>query len=228
MRCTWACSLTAVAVLLAGCGSGGSKSNGVASMTPTQILAEVQKATASASSVHVAGSGTSGGTPIALDLKLVTEKGGAGHIEIDGLGFDIIRVGPKMYFKGEKGFLAHYAGAQAAQLLAGRWFYVPSNSSGFSKFTPLTNLNQLMNQILTSHGTIEKGDETKVDGQPAIPLTDTTQGGTLYVATTGPAYPLELAPGNGKGGSITFTEWDEPMTLTRPARSIDYARLTGG
>jgi hypothetical protein len=227
MRCAWGCVLASVTVVLVGCG-GGSKSNGVASMTPTQILAEVHKAIAGASSVHVAGSGTSGGTPIALDLKLVEGKGGAGHIEIGGLGFDVIRIGEKMYFKGEKGFLAHYAGTQAAQLLAGHWFYVSSDTSGFSSFTPLTNLQELMNQILASHGTIEKGEETKVDGQPAIALTDTTQGGTLYVATTGPAYPLELAPGKGKGGSIAFTDWEQPMTLTAPPKSIDYAKLTGG
>jgi hypothetical protein len=49
MRCPEACSFTLVAVLLAGCGSA--KSNEVASMTPTQILAEVQKATAGTSSV---------------------------------------------------------------------------------------------------------------------------------------------------------------------------------
>jgi hypothetical protein len=227
MRRAWACWLAVVAVLLAGCG-GGSKSNGVASMTPSQILAEVQKAITDASSVHVAGSGTSGSTPIALDLQLVAGKGGAGHIAIGGLGFDVVRIGQKLYFKGEPGFLAHYAGAQAAQLLAGKWFYVSASAGGFASFAPLTDLKQLMGQILSTHGTIEKGSETKVDGQPAITLTDTTQGGVLYVATTGPAYPLELAPGKGRTGSIKFTNWDEPVTLKAPSKPIDYAKLTGG
>jgi hypothetical protein len=127
-----------------------------------------------------------------------------------------------MYFR-EKGFLA--AAALRRQPVE-RWF-VP-RTHRLLEFRPLTNLKQLMNQILSSHGTIEKGHETKVDGQPAVALTDTTQGGTLYVATTGPAYPLELAPGKGKGGSIAFTDWEQPMTLTAPPKSIDYAKLTGG
>ena len=80
-----------------------------------------------------------------------------------------------------------------------------------------------MNQILATHGAIEKGDETKVDEQPAIPLTDTTQGGTLYVATTGPAYPLELAPGNGKGG-LDHVHRVGPADDAHAAREVDRLR----
>ena len=104
----------------------------------------------------------------------------------------------------------------------------PAGSSGFGSFTPFTDLQKLMNQILTASGRVEKGDETKVDDQPAIALTDAKNGGTLYVATTGPAYPLELKPGKDNSGSISFTEWDQPVTLTAPKDSIDYAKLTGG
>ena len=97
-----------------------------------------------------------------------------------------MRIDDKLYFKADEAALNHYAGSVVAKLLAGKWFEVPAGSSGFGSFTPFTDLQKLMNQILTASGRVEKGDETKVDDQPAIALTDTKNGGILYVATTGP------------------------------------------
>lgn len=229
MRRAWACWLAIGLVALAGCGgSSGPKSNGVAEMTPTQIIQEMKKAVANATSVHISGTGSTSGTAISLDLQLARGKGGAGHVEVGGYGFDLVRIDGKLYFKADKKALEHYAGGVVANLLAGRWFVVPAGSGGFGSFTPFTNLQALMNQILTASGRVEKGDETKVGGQPAIALTDTKKGGTLYVATTGPAYPLELKPGSNKTGSISFTEWDQPVTLTAPENALDYKKLTGG
>jgi hypothetical protein len=229
MRRVLACWLALVALVLAGCGgSSGPKSNGIDDMTPTQIVTEMKKAIASAESVHISGTGTSGGTQLSLDLRLARDKGGAGHVELGGFGFDIVRIDQKLYFKADAKALTHYAGSAVAQLLAGRWFEVRASSSGFGSFTPLTDLQKLMNQILTASGRVVKGDETTIGDQPALALTDSKNGGTLYVATTGPAYPLELKPGGSNSGSITFTDWDQPVTLTAPKGALDYAKLTGG
>ena len=215
-------------VALAGCGGGGPKSNGIAEMTPTQIVAQMRKDVANAKSVHITGSGTSGNTRLSLDLQLERGTGGSGHIEIGGYRFDLVRIDGRLYFKADEAALNHFAGSVVAKLLAGRWFVVPAGSGGFGSFTPFTDLQKLMKQILTASGRVEKGDETKVDGQPAQALTDTKNGGTLYVATTGPAYPLQLKPGKGKTGSISFTDWDQPVTLTAPKDALDYKKLTGG
>jgi hypothetical protein len=228
MRRALACWLALGAVVLAGCGGGGAKSNGIPDMTVSQIMSTMQKAIANAKSVHISGSGTSNGASLSLDLQLSRDTGGAGHVEIGGLGFDIVRIGQDLYFKADAKALTHYAGSAAAQLLAGRWFKVTTSSSGFGSFTPLTDLKALMKQIVTPSGTVEKGDQTKVDGQPALALTDTKTGGTLYVATTGPAYPLQLKPGGSKSGSITFSDWDQPVSLSAPKSSVDYSKLTGG
>jgi len=214
---------------VAGCGGGGgAKSNGVPDMAPNEILPQIQKDVAGAKSVHIVGTGKAGGTPIALDLQLATGKGGSGHVEVGGFGFDIVRIGDKLYFKADAKALEHYAGGVAAQLLADRWFEVPANSGGFGSFAPFTNLQELTKQILTATGSVEKGDETTIDGQKAIAITDTSKGGTLYVATTGPAYPLKLEAGKKNTGSISFTDWDQPVTLTAPKGAIDYGKLTGG
>jgi hypothetical protein len=224
----WACWLAVLSVAVAGCGSSGSKSNGIPDMTATQILTQMKKDVANAKSVHITGTGTTSGTPLSLDLQLERGTGGSGHIEIGGYRFDLVRIDGRLYFKADEAALNHFAGSVVAKLLAGRWFVVPAGSGGFGSFTPFTDLQKLMKQILTASGRVEKGDETKVDGQPAQALTDTKNGGTLYVATTGPAYPLQLKPGKGKSGTISFTDWDQPVTLTAPKDALDYKKLTGG
>lgn len=215
-------------LLLAGCGgSSGPRDNGISKETPAQIIAEVQAAVATATSVHVVGAGSSSGTSLALDLQLVAGKGGAGRISYNGLTIQIVRIGQKLYFKGGEAFLRQYAGA-AAPLLANRWFVVSASRPGFASFGQLTDIVTLTGHILASHGTLAKGETTTIGGQPALAITDTTGGGTLYVATTGPAYPLQLRPETGKTGLISFSDWDKPVTLTAPPSPVDYAKLTGG
>jgi hypothetical protein len=244
VRLVLACSLAVLALLAGGCGgkktattgttTGAARPattaapNGIASKSADRIVASMREAVANAKSVHVVGAATTGGTSMALELKLVTGKGGAGHIAIDGLGFDIVRIGNKIFFKGQKKFLVHYAGP-TAQLLAGKWFVVKAGTRGFGSLAPLTSLDGLVSQILSTHGKLEKGATTTIDGQPAIAIKDSTSGGTLFVATTGPAYPLRLTPGPTKGkGVIDFRDWDQPIVVKRPPGAIDYAKLTGG
>ena len=232
MRFAPARSLAAAAlvfgVLGAGCGgTSGRADNGISKETPAQIIAELQAAVATATSVHVVGAGAAGGASLALDLQLVAGRGGSGRIAYNGLTIRIVRIGPKLYFKAGEAFLRQYAGA-AAPLLANRWFVVSASHAGFASFGQLTDIVTLTGHILASHGTLAKGETTTIRGQPALAIIDTTGGATLYVATTGPAYPLELRPETGKTGLISFTDWDTPVSLTAPRDPVDYAKLTGG
>lgn len=70
--------LLALAVAALG-GCGGSSGNGVASKSPSEIVAAAKAAVDGASAVHVSGSTVTGGSPITLDLSLVTGKGGRGR-----------------------------------------------------------------------------------------------------------------------------------------------------
>jgi hypothetical protein len=199
--------------------------NGEASKTPTQIIRDVKAAVANAKDAHIFGSGTSGGTKLTLDLHLVAGQGGAGRISTGGLGFKIVRIQGKAYFEGNKAFLTHYAGATAAELFLGKWFEASAKKGDFASFTPLTSLVQLTDGIFSGYGKLEVGKTTTIHGQPAIPLIDTTKGGTLYVAATGPPYPIELVAGSGDTGSIQFQNWDKAVSLAAPKHSIDYAKL---
>jgi hypothetical protein len=219
------CVLLAVATL-GGC--GGSSGNGVASKSPTEIVAAAKAAADGASAVHVAGSTVTGGSPITLDLSLVTGKGGSGRLTESGLSFELIEIDGTIYINGSSAFYTHFAGPAAAQLLHGKWLKASTSNASFAGLSSLTELRKLLDAALTTSAnnkTLVAAGTTTIDGQPAVGVKDTTQNGILYVATTGPAYPLEITKSGTGGGTITFSEWDKPVTLTPPANAVDIEQL---
>ncbi len=222
-------ALLLTAALIAGCGGSSSSSgNGVESKTPTQILEATKQAAAEATSVHIVGSITTAGKPITLDLELLAGQGGKGKIGQEGYSIELIQTGGSVYINGDAAFYRHVGGAAAAQLLEGRWLKAPANSGELASLASLTNLSKLIDTALASHGTLAKGAKTTIAGQPAIAVNDTTKGGTLYVATTGKAYPLEIAKGGKEAGKVTFEAWDKPVSLSAPKDAIDISKLQNG
>jgi len=223
--------LCTIAVLLcgalAGCG-GSSGGNGVASKSAAQILAAARSAALSAGAVHVSGRIVSGGSPITLDLDLIAPRGGRGRLTDNGLGFELIQIGGTVYIKGSAAFYTHIAGPTAAQLLQGRWLKAPTSSGEFSSIASLTDLNKLLSADLPNPRGLSKGKTTKINGIPAIAVTDPAKGETVYVATTGRPYPLQLVKSGGGGGRISLDRWNERISLSAPPDSIDITRLRSG
>jgi hypothetical protein len=214
--------------VLAGCGGSSSSTNGVESKAPEAIVAAATGAIAGAKSVHVSGSIVSGGTPITLDLQLVSGEGGRGQLSENGLSFQLIEVGQTVYIKGSPAFWRHFGGAAAAALFQGKWLKAPTTNSDFATLASLTDLHKLFNAALSNHGTLAKGATTTVNGQKVVAVNDTTNGGTLYVATTGQPYPIEIKKGGSVGGQVSFDRWNEPVSLTPPANAIDITQLQSG
>jgi hypothetical protein len=216
--------LLALTVLVTGCG-GSSSGNGVADKSPTEILAATKAATDGATSVHVAGSIVSDKSPITLDMHLLANKGGRGQLSESGLAFELIQVGGTVYIKGSPAFYKHIGGTAAAQLLQGKWLKAPSSNSDFASLSQLTDLRKLVDGTLGGHGSLKKVGTTTVKGQKVVGITDATKGGTLYIATTGKPYPIEISKGGSGGGKITFDGWNAAVTLAAPANAIDVAQL---
>ena len=217
--------LVGAAALLAGCGSSGSPAgNGVAAKTPAEIVAATRLAADSASSVHVSGAITSAGSPITLDMDLLAGQGGRGRLSESGLAFELIQTGGAIYIKGSPAFYAHIGGAAAARLFRGRWLKVPATRGNFATLASLVDLRQLVDATLAGHGALTKGGTTTTDGQRAVAVTDTSTGGTLHIATSGPPYPIEVTKRGTSGGMIVFDRWNEPVSLAAPANAIDLTR----
>jgi hypothetical protein len=226
-----AVALVLLIALPAGCGGSSSSSssssgNGVADKSPADILAATKVAADAAKTVHVSGSIVSGGTPITLDMNLLAGKGGRGQLSESGLAFELIQVGKTVYIKGSPAFYKKIGGTAAAQLLQGKWLKAPASNSDFASLSQLTDLRQLVDQTLETHGSsLTKGGSSTIAGQKVVGITDKTKGGTLYIAATGQPYPVQIVKTGSSGGKITFDRWNSSVTLAAPANAIDVAQL---
>jgi hypothetical protein len=216
-------ALTALAI--GGCGSSSSSGNGVSSKSPSEILAASKAAADAASSVHVAGTLTSSGTPVTLNLSLASGHGGRGQISQGSLSFELIVLGDTIYIKGSPAFYSHFGGAAAAQLFQGKWLKAPVSGGELGSLAALTDFNKLLDQALASQGALVKGATTTVAGQPVIELHDTSHNGSLFVATTGKPYPIEIVKHGSEAGHIAFSDWNQPVSLSAPAGAIDLSQL---
>jgi hypothetical protein len=213
-----------LSVALVACGGGGSD-NGVSSKSPSDIASAASGAVSKVNSVHVAGAVANGNSRFTIDLSLVNGKGGTGSMSQGGLSFKIISVNNEVYINGSPTFWRQFGGASAAQLLSGKWLKAPA-SGQFASLATLTNIRQLFNQLLSTHGKLAKGKTTTVRGQKVIAVNDKSNGGTLYVATTGKPYPIAIVKNGSDGGRVDFDRFNKPVTLTPPANAIDVSKLS--
>jgi hypothetical protein len=226
-RWRWLATTLAAVTILCGCASSVGSSNGILAKTPAQIVAAAKSAAAGAATVHVAGSILGDGTPISVEMELVSDKGGQGRITLEGFDIQLVNVDNAVYINSGEGFYARFAGAAGARRLRGRWLKGSARGEALGPLDSLTNLGELIGGALRAHGPLSRGTPATVDGQRAVAVTDLDRGGTLYVASTGVPYPLEIVkPGPG-GGELVFDRWNQPVSLEPPANAINIKQLQG-
>jgi hypothetical protein len=225
--------LVVATVLLAGCGgssgnkAGTSTSNGEASKSAAQVLADTEAAVTSASSLHVAGNGFSGKQPIEVDLSVGT-KAAKGSISLGGLGLDLIRVNDTIYIRGSDAFYKHFAGVAAAQLLHDKWLKVPASNDQLAPLSGFTNTGAFFKQVASTHGKLANQGLTTYRGQQVVAIHDATKNATLYVAATGKPYPVAVVTTRGGNrGTLTFSDWDQSFSVSPPKGAIDASQLGG-
>jgi hypothetical protein len=212
---------------IAACGSSSPSGNGVAAKSPSAILSSATTAIQGAKSVHVSGALSDGGQSIKLDLNILSGQGAKGSMSQNGLSFQLIASGKYVYINGSPAFWKKFGGVAAATLFQGKWLKAPANSSSFASLSSLTNLHSLAQALLTGHGTLSKGSTTTVNGQKVIAVTDSSKSSKLYVATTGKPYPIEIAKTGSAAQHVDFDNYNAPVSLTPPAKSIDISQLQG-
>lgn len=205
-----------LAVPLAAC--GGSSSSGLASKSSSEILSASKAAATGASSVHL--TATTG--QVALDMSL-TRTGGTGRLTLANTTLEMTRIGHDLYLKAPARLLANLG--FPATVPANTWLKVPAEQK--PQLAAFTEINGELNRELQLEGTLTKGATTTVNGQPVIELRQSAKAATrtLYVATTGKPYPVEILVKGQITGKATFSEWDKPVTLAPPAKSIDVSQL---
>jgi hypothetical protein len=212
-----------LAAALAGC--GGSGSNGEAAKSASAILADARQAALAADSVRVSGTIHNAGQTIELDLR-ITKGDGGGTMTIRGSKVDVVRAGSTAYIRAGADFYRQVgAGAAVGRLLAGKWLKVPTSTPNFAQLIELTDLHAFVGQALKPSGTLTKGAEKTVDGQKAIEL-KSSQGGSLFIATSGNPYPVEFVGGGGtSSGTVTLSDWGAAKGPSPPKNAIDISAL---
>jgi hypothetical protein len=227
LRARTALAFVVASAVLVGCGSTSS-GNSIASKSPTQIVAAAKAAADGAATVHVSGTVRSEAKPLTIDMELVNGKGGRGRITLDGTSINLVRVGGSVYINGSQAFYRRIAGPAAARLLQGKWLKAPEKSGNFASLASLTDLAKLIDTTLVSHGKLARDGTKTVDRQKVVAVTDVSQGGTLYVATAGSPFPIEIVKDGGSGGKITFDRWNKPVSLAAPPNAININQLQNG
>jgi hypothetical protein len=206
----------ALAATLAAC--GGSSNTGIASKSTAEILSASKAAVAGATSVHLR---TTGGE-VLLDVKL-TSTGGTGQLRLAGSNLELRRIGTALYLKSAASVYRNLG--IKVNVPSNAWLKVPASST--LQLAAFTELSGEVSRLLNLKGTLTKGTTATVNGQSAVELKQTNPLYTrsLYVATSGKPYPVEILLQGQVTGKTTFTEWNKPVTLTPPANSIDISQL---
>jgi hypothetical protein len=94
----------------------------------------------------------------------------------------------------------------------------------------VTDIDGLMGQVTSSasHGKLANDGETTYKGQEVVVIRDTSDGSKLYVAATGPPYPVAIVAGKtADTGTVTFDGWNESVEISAPQGALDISKLGG-
>ena len=137
----------------------------------------------------------------------------------------VTRIGNAAYFTSSNAFYRHFTNAAGIHLLAGRWLKVPVSDSRFGAFSSLTNLQGLLATILDPKGAVVAAGKRTLHGVAVIELRDASGGGTLYIAATGPPYPVQLVQTGAHPGVVSFDHWGGPVVLRAPPHPVYLTQL---
>jgi hypothetical protein len=210
------------ALLISACGSS---SNGVASKSAKEILTEAKKAADQADSVHVQSNASVGQLSLGLTMDYA-QNGGQGQVALAGLSFQVARIEDTLYFKGNKTFTANLERATHTHIPEGKWIKVPLQGSKFAELAAFTEKTPQLNRILNSGAELAKGSTSKIEGQEAIQLKQKGKlfTATMYVATSGKAYPLKIEKTGRERGQTLFSNWDKSITLAPPPGAVELPK----
>jgi hypothetical protein len=210
-----------VTLVLTGCG-GGTETNGLEDKSPAQIQEEAAAAIKGAKGVHVMGTSITEGTPAQVDLRI--ENGSSsGSITLEGADFEITRVGEVIYVKADEAALENLSlPRELHRLGADRWLKLaPEEASGLEGFS----LDSFAQQLMMNESALEtEAEQTELDGRRVVVIS-MQDGSRLYVANTGPAYPIRGELKGANEGRIDFSEYGVDFEITAPENYVELGEL---
>ncbi|MFD7502296.1 hypothetical protein [Streptomyces sp. NPDC059850] len=211
-------------------GSAGSKAkqpkqpaqaaNGVAQLTPKEILTKAEDALEKAPSWHLV---SEGGTN-KIDFSVDAQDNCRGSRSDEGEQMEFIQQRDTIYAKPQAGFYqGHFEdkAAQAQQFVGDRYV---KTTSGDIEFAAIFCVRNMLSASLLSEDAIEASNmnnsgETDINGVRALRLTGTLAGAptTVYVATAGDPYPVLIeSEEEGQKVRMSFSDFGKPLPTDTP------------
>jgi hypothetical protein len=205
--------------------------------TGKEIADASKKAMQDLTAVKVAGSVTTGGQEVSIDVQTNDDGDCTGSIGLGGGTAQLLGVGGDLWFKPDETLLRATAPDSADQILAAagdKWIVVPASGDGFGQFC---NIDDLLDEFVKSkddNGETYVAKETEdVDGDEAVPVEQTDDDDAVsvgYVLVDEPHYLVKIEKTEGEDtGSVTFSAFDEEFDVTAPTadEAIDLNNPTG-
>ncbi|MGC0340165.1 hypothetical protein [Streptomyces sp. SLBN-8D4] len=225
----------------AGSGTPAAKKEPFAGLTGGEIADRATKATTGAASLRMKGDipDDESGATIRLDVLLNKKGECAGTIGMGGKGkADLIKTGDLVYMKFDEAFLREQSEGEskadtdaAVAMLAGKWTKSKATGADAKEFEGFCDLGAVLDGAEDTNSDASRGKAATVDGASAITLheKDGKERYTLYVATEGKPYLLRIDSTAGADqGSVTFSDFDEPVPTQKPTGEILDLDALGG
>jgi len=159
-------------------------------------------------------------------MELLSAKGASGEVSVRGMSLQLTRLDGLIYVRGSAPLYRRLAGA-AARTLQGHWLEASATSGPLAALARLTDLHSLIDGVLARHGSLRLVGLASVRGRKAVAVRDTSNSSTLYVASTGIPYPLQITDaGRRRRGGVAFERWNQPVTLAAPEHPVNVATLS--
>ncbi len=196
--------------------SGSTASSPLSGQSADQIATSAVASLKTATTVRVTGDLSSSGQTYHLDLTLVRAQGCAGTIAEAGTGsFKLIAIGDKVWIEPDQQFWEKAGGADAAVLkqVSGKYLTVKATSQ-LGSLDGFCKPGQLAGTFGGSMTGLVKGQTATISGQPALQIKDTGDSASIFVSDT--AKPELLRISDGSQGTLDFSGYNSPVTLTAP------------
>lgn len=187
------------------------------------------KATTGASSLTIKGDVTDPEMgSITLDLAVDSKGECTGSLSIGDEGTaDPVKTGEIFYMKYDEALLRQESEGEPAEevdatvkLLAGRWMESKASDPDTKDMIEFCDLKGLLKSIEANDTAARKAGEEKVDGKPALRLTekDGKETHTFHVAAEGDPYILRIASTGGEEPmTLNLSEFNQPVVAEKPA-----------
>lgn len=210
---------------LVGCSSEDpdAGTNGMADLSAAKIHSQARAAADSVASVTVNADLVVKGQPYKIDMQLNSD-GGTGKITDNGVSFRLLRVGDDVFMQADAALLKEGDKPAKPSKLSDKYVKVPEDDPKYKRLRAYTDKGDLLDMLLDLPGKLSKGDRSTVGSVRTIQLAaGNGDGGTIDVSLEGEPYPLRLVRAGG-AGTLKLSDWGQSVTVEAPAKNemVDF------